>query len=140
MIMTGRMDGSHIKGLMINLFHAEWPELIQNKLFSKNGNESFIEQFITPIVVATKGKKDPILFYTLPQYEQWKKKIIMVKVGKLNIIRFKRTWQRKDGKQHFKHLSTHKIAFKYNVNNNNNNNNDQNPNDLAIIKAFDKKD
>merc|ERR1712228_281992 len=65
MIMTDQdYDGSHIKGLMINLFHAEWPELIQQKMFGPNGNESFMEQFITPIVVASKGNQKHS-FYTV---------------------------------------------------------------------------
>ena len=137
-------DGSHIKGLMINLFHSEWPELIHNKLFGKNGNESFIEQFITPIVVATKGKKRKELFYTVPQYEQWKKENNNGKGWKIKYYKGLGTWQRKDGKEHFKNLSTHKIAFKYsnnsnfNHNHNNNNNPRENENDLAIVKAFDK--
>jgi len=34
-------DGSHIKGLVINFIHSNWPDLL--KL-------GFVEQFITPIV------------------------------------------------------------------------------------------
>lgn len=40
-------DGSHIKGLVINFLHALWPSLL--KLDS-----DFVQQFITPIVKATK--------------------------------------------------------------------------------------
>ena len=40
-------DGSHIKGLLINLFHRFWPALLKR--------EGFLEQFITPIVKVCAG-------------------------------------------------------------------------------------
>ena len=46
MIMTDQdYDGSHIKGLIINFIHSLWPQLLRR--------QGFIQQFITPIVVAT---------------------------------------------------------------------------------------
>jgi DNA topoisomerase-2 len=65
MIMTDQdHDGFHIKGLLINMFHFLWPELL---------NFDFISYMITPIVkVSLKKTVKP--FYTLTDYEDWKKK------------------------------------------------------------------
>lgn len=56
-------DGSHIKGLFMNMIHSLWPSLIQR--------ETFIQSLNTPIVKATKGK-EVIAFYNLTDYEKWK--------------------------------------------------------------------
>ena len=55
-------DGSHIKGLLINFIHHNWPTLLK---------QPFLEQFITPIVKATKGKEE-ISFFSIPEFEEWK--------------------------------------------------------------------
>ena len=56
-------DGSHIKGLLFNLFSALWPSLFK---FPK-----FLTGMLTPIVKAKKGKtlKE---FYSIKDYDQWK--------------------------------------------------------------------
>ncbi len=43
-------DGSHIKGLIINLFHTFWPALLKH--------EGFVQQFVSPIMkVAQHGER-----------------------------------------------------------------------------------
>ena len=65
MIMTDQdHDGSHIKGLVLNIFQSLWPSLL--KL-------NYITSMITPIIKATKGKKVNS-FYTLQEYSDWLKK------------------------------------------------------------------
>ena len=50
MILTDQdHDGSHIKGLVLNVFHSLWPSLLKQP--------GFILSMITPIVKVTKGKK-----------------------------------------------------------------------------------
>jgi DNA topoisomerase-2 len=57
------LDGSHIKGLCINLFDAEWATLL--------AIPGFIGFMNTPIIKAKKGVQEK-LFYNDGEYEQWK--------------------------------------------------------------------
>jgi DNA topoisomerase II len=55
-------DGSHIKGLLMNLFHAEWPGLMKS---------GFLCTLLTPILKASKGKST-VSFYSIPEFNAWK--------------------------------------------------------------------
>ncbi len=55
-------DGSHIKGLLMNFFHTEWPELLQL---------GFVCSLLTPILKATRGKTQHS-FYSIPEFEAWR--------------------------------------------------------------------
>jgi DNA topoisomerase-2 len=57
------LDGSHIKGLCINLFESEWPSL--------TAIPGFIGFMNTPILKALKGSKT-LMFYNDGEYEEWK--------------------------------------------------------------------
>ncbi len=59
------VDGSHIKGLVMNFVHSMWPSLIKK--------DNFITSLATPIVKAFKGN-DVLTFYNLTDYESWTKK------------------------------------------------------------------
>lgn len=62
MIMTDQdVDGSHIKGLVINLFHTEWPELL---------DLGFICSLATPLLKASRGSVVHS-FYNATEYERW---------------------------------------------------------------------
>ena len=65
MIMTDQdYDGSHIRGLLINLFHELWHELI--------AIPGFLTYMATPIVKAVKGTTVKN-FYSQYEYEEWRK-------------------------------------------------------------------
>lgn len=61
------VDGSHIKGLLINFFHYFWPDLLKI--------EGFIQSIATPIIKAYKNsdikKENPEIFYTMSEYKKW---------------------------------------------------------------------
>jgi len=57
------LDGSHIKGLCINLFQCEWPTLCEIP--------GFICFMNTPILKAKKGKQE-LNFYNDGEYNNWK--------------------------------------------------------------------
>jgi DNA topoisomerase-2 len=65
MIMTDQdYDGSHIRGLLINLFHELWHELM--------AIPGFLTYMATPIVKAVKGTTVRN-FYSQYEYEEWRK-------------------------------------------------------------------
>ena len=102
MIMTDQdHDGSHIKGLIMNLFHSEWPELFQM--------EDFLCSLATPIVKATKGKKE-MCFYNLSEYRDWFKN----NSTGWNIKYYKGlgTSTVKEAKSYFKNMKVTNYSFK----------------------------
>lgn len=110
MIMTDQdADGSHIKGLLINLFATFWPSLLKMR--------GFLTEFITPIVKASRKAKvstDPKakIFYTLPEYETWREET----QGEKWFVKYYKglgTSQNFEVKEYFQDMQKHNIDFAY---------------------------
>ena len=119
-------DGSHIKGLIINMFHSLWPSLITNF--------NFIKTLATPIVVVTKGKIK-YQFYNLLDYENWKN---TDNIKGFNIKYYKGlgTSTSIEAKEYFTNIDKKIISFHYK------NENDDKDIELAFskTKADDRKE
>ncbi|XP_043274245.1 DNA topoisomerase 2 isoform X2 [Venturia canescens] len=120
MIMTDQdADGSHIKGLLINFIHHNWPSLL--KL-------NFIEEFITPIVKATKGNH-VLSFFSLPEFEMWKKETENFHTYRIKYYKGLGTSSANEAKEYFDNMARHRIRFTYGGD----------EDDQNIIMAFSKK-
>jgi DNA topoisomerase-2 len=113
-------DGSHIKGLIMNLFHNWWPSLMKT--------DKFITSMRTPIVKAMKGKNVKE-FHTMTDYNEWK--------GNNNIngwrIKYYKglgTSDPSEAREYFRNLNVNMVTYSW-VN--------KKTTDNAIKLAFEKK-
>ncbi|CAJ0586787.1 unnamed protein product, partial [Mesorhabditis spiculigera] len=120
MVMADQdQDGSHIKGLVINFIHTNWPSLIRR---------NFVEEFITPIVKATKGKEE-ISFFSMPEYSEWRNNTDNWKTWRIKYYKGLGTSTSKEAKEYFSDMIRHRIRFKYGGVDD----------DVAVEMAFSKK-
>ena len=102
LIMTDQdVDGSHIKGLVFNLFNSLWPSLIKI--------DGFLNSMLTPIIKA-KNKKNVVEFYNLTEYDNWKNKN---NSNKWHIKYYKGlgTSTEKEAKEYFKDMKNVEYIF-----------------------------
>ncbi|AQK73829.1 DNA topoisomerase 2, partial [Zea mays] len=104
MIMTDQdHDGSHIKGLLINFIHSFWPSLLKVP--------SFLVEFITPIIKATRGQTTKS-FYTMPEYEEWRKNLgASASSWTIKYYKGLGTSTAKEGRKYFEDIIDHKKDF-----------------------------
>ena len=105
MIMTDQdHDGSHIKGLVFNIFQSMWHELYEIP--------GFLTSMLTPIIKATNAKKDVIEFYNISDYEKWSETDI-AKNGNWKIKYYKGlgTSSDQEAKEYFKQMN--KVTYVY---------------------------
>lgn len=102
LMMDADVDGSHIKGLFINMIDYYWPSLLKIK--------GFLEMFITP-VVKVDNKKEIISFYALEDYNKWKKQIKNIKSWHIKYYKGLGTNTASEAKEYFADLDRHIINF-----------------------------
>jgi len=96
------LDGSHIKGLCINMFQTQWPELIKM--------DGFIGFMNTPILKAKKGSRE-LSFYTESKYYKWRDNNNNGKGWKIKYFKGLGTSSAKEFKEYFKKKKL--VTFKY---------------------------
>jgi DNA topoisomerase II len=105
MIMTDQdPDGSHIKGLLINLLHAYWPSLLTIP--------GFLVEFVTPIVKTVKAKQSNV-FFTLQEYGKWYESHEQGKGWTVKYYKGLGTSSSAEAKEYFSDLPRHKLDFKW---------------------------
>jgi DNA topoisomerase-2 len=87
--LTFLVDGSHIKGLVINFFRHFWPELLQPPLNEtheniEKGSQPFLASFVTPLLkVSRKGSKnEAFAFYSIAEFKAWRNSMDPEEIGK----------------------------------------------------------
>lgn len=111
-------DGSHIKGLLFNLFHSMWPSLLKQP--------NFMMSMLTPIVKVIKGKQN-IPFYNLTAYDNWKKDNDNGKGWEIKYYKGLGTSTNKEAKEYFKNMR--KLEYEW----------EDKTSDEGIELAFNKK-
>lgn len=113
-------DGSHIKGLLFNLFQSLWPELFKMDDFAKS--------MLTPLVKVSHGKTKKVTsFYNLSDYESWKDKTDNGKGYSIKYYKGLGTSTPKEAKEYFRDLKMVNYIF------------EPLKSDSAIDLAFNKK-
>jgi len=105
MIMTDQdHDGSHIKGLLFNVFQTLW-----NSLYKFDG---FLTSMLTPIIKATNtSTKDVISFYNMTDYETWQETIDKKSQWKIKYYKGLGTSTDKEAKEYFKDMKQITYVF-----------------------------
>lgn len=92
-------DGSHIKGLIMNLFQQMWPSLLKV--------EGFVTSMLTPIVKARKmqgGKEVVMEFFNLNDFDKWRAEHGSERGWEIKYYKGLGTSTAKEAKEYFKKM------------------------------------
>jgi DNA topoisomerase-2 len=105
LIMTDQdHDGSHIKGLLFNVFETLWGSLYKY--------DGFMTSLLTPIIKATHStSKEVISFYNMSDYEKWMESGINKGHWKIKYYKGLGTSTDEEAKEYFKNMK--KITYKH---------------------------
>lgn len=111
-------DGYHIKGLLINYFTFNWPDLV---------GKGLLECMMTPIVKIFKGNQTLKQFYNLDDYHKWMENNDSSKL-RTKYYKGLGTSSASEAKEYFADLVSNRIGYNFNVDR-----------DLSIIaRSFEK--
>jgi DNA topoisomerase II len=102
------VDGSHIKGLVLSFLHLQWPETLTWK--------DFVTVFHTPIIVAKWGRGQKKMFFTKPEFDQWKENEGRTLRFTSKYYKGLATSNKTEAKEYFSNLERHLIAFNHETN------------------------
>ena len=119
LMMDADTDGSHIKGLFLNILDYYFPSLL--KL------DNFVKVLVTPVVKVSK-QKEIKSFFSLTEFENWKKSQKDFNTWKIKYYKGLGTSTSDEAKEYFGNLDKHLIKFNW-----------DNKADKSIILAFSKK-
>jgi DNA topoisomerase-2 len=112
MLMTDQdHDGSHIKGLLINMVHHWWPSLIQM--------DGFLKEFVTPIVKVWKAgkkegeRKEERSFFTINEFQAWRNRTNGGRGWKSKYYKGLGTSTTKEAKEYFRDIENHELRFRW---------------------------
>jgi DNA topoisomerase-2 len=131
------VDGSHIKGLIMNMLHTFWPSLLK-----LNG---FVQSLATPIIKAFKKsdvkKQTPKIFYTISEYKNWVSNELDGDSSKWIIKYYKGlgTSTEKEAKESFKDFDKNIINYVWENNTDNDEDSISSKNSSIKLKEKDKK-
>ncbi len=104
------LDGSHIKGLLFNMFNKLWPSLFKF--------DNFLSSFLTPIIKVSKGN-NKISFYSLKDYNKWKTDSSDYNLYKIKYYKGLGTSDKKEAQEYFQNLNTNTLTYTYTKDTNN---------------------
>ncbi|KAG2425010.1 hypothetical protein HXX76_014168 [Chlamydomonas incerta] len=90
-------DGSHIKGLLFNLFHTLWPSLLRQP--------SFITSLLTPIVKARGPGGVSVQFFNQSDYERWRASLVSPDAWKIKYYKGLGTSTADEAKEYFRNMN-----------------------------------